>query len=537
VLEGCVDQNVDVPVVTLTGTIAGVGGAVVLVQGSDRVTLRPDTSGSYSTRIVPGVYDVVYEYGPGETLFESGVTVSPGITNILDLAPPNPVALSGRVSLNGAPVTEYQGKLWLDGGRGIGLIETTADGSFSVDVIPGTYDVLYMAYPDGSGALIGPEQLAVARGVSVESSAINIDVDIPLVGLSGSLTINGADVVPGSPDSDAWFGTVYLIGEGGDMVELDYAPSPEYSVTLVPGAYDVYCLGTRIMSAVEIPAGADTVLNIDVPTVVVSGSVDRSALEGSDFGAFFLRDTSSGQDFFIAHTTQDTYSQNVFPGTYDLFYSGPGGASGPAVDPASGVPKNTFVILETGLVIESSGTTTLDIDLPVATVTGKFTIAGSELSSEAGRGELFLAANADDQIRLDLTNDSHYTVAVVAGSYDVYYKWSLIGAVAPRNTRGKVLSQVMVAPGVTTTLDVDVPSAPIAGSLTVAGMNVGGLADTGAITLRNSDGDEVELGTLDAAMYSFGVIPGTYEAFYSGTTLNTFAPINTDAKLGCFVVR
>jgi len=132
----------------------------------------------------------------------------------------------------------------------------------------------------------------------------------------------------------------------------------------------------------------------------------------------------------LARTTVSTYSVKMVPGTYDLFYAGPSGATV--------VPRNSNARLRTGVVVAPTGTTMLDIDLPSVTVSGAITIAGATVTSPNEYGSLWLTGAAGDRVSLGETNVSPYSVTVVPGAYDVQYSYATGSTVAPWNTSAKL---------------------------------------------------------------------------------------------------
>ena len=72
----------------------------------------------------------------------------------------------------------------------------------------------------------------------------------------------------------------------------------------------------------------------------------------------------------LANSAAGSYSVRVVPGSYDVYYQWTAGAT---------VPLNSLARLQTAA-IAATGTTTLDIDVPSAIVTGTPTINGAPTS-------------------------------------------------------------------------------------------------------------------------------------------------------------
>ena len=107
---------------------------------------------------------------------------------------------------------------------------------------------------------------------------------------------------------------------------------------------------------------------------------------------------------------------------------------------------------------------------------------------------------------------------------------------APLNTNGKIKS-VVLAPGAPITLDIDVPSTVISGTVKIAGSFIDKEYDGGRLWLGDPKTKEgIPLTWTSTGKYSARVMPGTYDVYYEGTSPSAVAPINLRAKLGCLVV-
>jgi len=225
-----------------------------------------------------------------------------------------------------------------------------------------------------------------------------------------------------------------------------------------------------------------------------------------------------------------SYLTHVIPGTYDLVYS--------ALSTATTGPRNSRARLETGVEVSASGTTVVDVDISSVEISGRLTIDGAVVADGFDYGTLSLGTDDGDSVELGTTSSGEYSTAVLPGNYDVYYKVSepLLASVAPLNTRGKVKRGVVIPPGAPVTLDIDVVTTVISGTLEIAGMTITEETDGGRMWLRDGNGDDFPIGWTSAGEYSARVIPGTYDVYYQGTQGRNFAPRNTDARLGCFQV-
>jgi hypothetical protein len=337
-----------------------------------------------------------------------------------------------------------------------------------------------------------------------------------------------------------------LRGAGSDQIFLGFVDAGNYTAQALPGTYDLYYVlqglatpgaltprnsNAKLITGVVIPAATGTVLNIDVPSAVISGAITINGRSGNggSAGNLYLRNVT-GDEIRIGLTSAQSYSLRVVPGTYDLYYQG-------STSVAS-VPANTKVKIKSDVVVASSGTTVVDIDVPAVPVTGIMTFGGVPETSRAGEGDfgrLYLRTATGDEVALGTTDSGSYSVQAVPGTYDVFYRYGRGGPLAPRNVNAKVKSGVIIAPSGATVLDIDVPSVPVNGTLKVAGVNSS--SDWGYVFLDDGKGDAFELGSTSEGAYSFHVIPGTYQLWYSVATAGALSPRNSNGQLGCFRVQ
>jgi hypothetical protein len=175
----------------------------------------------YSVRMIPGTYDLKYDQfndAPGVpdnygAIVQEGVTLEGSGTYDIDIPM---ITVSGSKRINGQTVmasnTGYMYFVNLETGDAVSL-GSFGTNSYSVELIPGTYDLRYRdtndapGLPDNDGAI-------VASGIELSSSG-SYDIDIPMINISGSKRINGQTVVANSS------GYMYFINLAtGDAVSL-----------------------------------------------------------------------------------------------------------------------------------------------------------------------------------------------------------------------------------------------------------------------------------------------------------------------------
>ncbi len=133
----------------------------------------------------------------------------------------------------------------------------------------------------------------------------------------------------------------------------------------------------------------------------------------------------------IGYTGQTTYTARLIPGVYDVYYA--------LGDRSSSTLPIGSARIRTGVAIPS-GTSSLDIDIPVATVTGSLTVDGVAVPSTSDFGRITLKhATTGHSATIGYTTQSTYTARLVPGTYDVYYALETTGGAAvPLNYNAKL---------------------------------------------------------------------------------------------------
>jgi hypothetical protein len=224
---------------------------------------------------------------------------------------------------------------------------------------------------------------------------------------------------------------------------------------------DPVVTGLRVLRSVTITPGAQT-LNIDVPVATVTGRATQggapwpmtSTRSGNvdDYADFLLRsaDTgalhvllSIGYSGAVPYTRaagSDAFSTTIIPGTYELLYRR-GGSTGEVAARFNNDPVITgYRALRT--VTITPGTQTLNIDLPVVSVTGRITQGGStwpttstrDSSGSGGSADLFLRARDTQALHRIASiryggaapytrpaGSERYATTLLPGAYDLVY--------------------------------------------------------------------------------------------------------------------
>ncbi|MES1207008.1 MAG: hypothetical protein ABUS79_13810 [Pseudomonadota bacterium] len=555
--DKCRSHDIDIPSATLAGavTINGVSASpdpnarFLLRNGVNDLVEIPFAGASYSVRVAPGTYEVFFS-ATGPTALapvnqlarlHTGVIIGPDDTTTLDVDVPA-ATIAGAITINGAALAPADAvTLSLRNAAGDTVtIASNSGGAYAARVVPGTFDLFLTSPVAGPDSALPMNQLArISRDVVITAGTSTLDVDVPSVTVLGTVAIGG---VPAGPSNRGW---VYLRNAAdGDVVRIAVANSATYRARVVPGSYDLYFTGTtdaysvtnqnaRLRTGVVVASTGTTVLDVDVPSATLTGtlSLDGAAPVATDSAHLVLRN-ATGDYAQIPWDSDGTYSVNVVPGTYDLFYS-----KDNTVQAAT--PSNQLARLRAGVVVAAAGTTVVDIDVTSTTVMGMVKINGAP--ADAGNAGIVTLRSAEgDRAVIANTARSTFLARVVPGTYDLYYTRTATPAntatEAPANHAAKLQSGLVLAPGATTVFDIDIPSATVSGAITINGTSAG-TGDHGALTLQSAAGDFAPFASTNGGVYTARLIPGMYHLFYSHAgRVGDTTPMNTLFKLHCFTV-
>ena len=269
--------DVDIRAVTVTGT-ATLNGQPLPTTTSDRGSLRftraaggggatysfgTTGAATYRVRLLQGTYDVDYAANAGLCSLAAAGTPPPlpctggSIARALALmtdgvldAPLRRVQVSGNVTLKGAAMptaTASRGALTfsLPGGGGAASTAsfgTTGNVTYGLSLWPGTYDVLLGANASLCTGVAPAPALPCTGGslraaVSLAADGV-LDVDVPAVTVSGTVTLNGA-ALPTETLTRGSVGIGRVAAEGGAGVSFSLGTNTAatYTATVLPGHY------------------------------------------------------------------------------------------------------------------------------------------------------------------------------------------------------------------------------------------------------------------------------------------------------------
>ena len=450
-----------------------------------------------------------------------------------------PIAtITGSLTVSGAPFAGTEApRFWFRNDGGDSAVVATAAGAYTARLVPGIYDIYYSAEDPNtlSSRLPINSPARIRTGVVIPKGSSSLNIDIPVATVSRTFTVGG--VVP-PPTLNNFARIRFRTATPGDVTYVGSVDQGTLTVRLVPGTYDVeYAFqghdstlpvngGAIIRSGVVIPAGTSA-LNVDIPVATVTGSftVNGAAVPSATKDGFISIRDAMGNSALIGATGDTTYTTTVVPGTYDVYY-------GPAVGTASYIHGGK---IRTGVVIPS-GSSSLDIDVPVGTISGSFTVNGAAMPSTINEGRVMLKNVTGLSSDLGYIGQTTYTARVVPGTYDISYLLATATSPTLPMNDGRIRTGVVIAAG-SSTLDIDLPVMTITGTLTVAGGAAPSGNEYGSIHLNHvSTGSNVTLRTNAQSPYTARLIPGNYDVYYNGSSAVSILPLNNKAKLGCISV-
>lgn len=443
----------DVPVTALSGvfTVNGAAppgsaydtGDLFLVDPvtGDAILLGPSSWGGYTTRVVPGTYEVHYRAVasgttmPANTDATLSTVVVPAGTATLDIdVPAVTVSLELTQDGNAMPAAaSEQGEVHLRADDDtVYLGRTTFDG-FEARVVPGTYDIVYdhlagSTVPANHGAVVG------TIDTSVDTT---LDVDLSTQLVSVVLTLDGGDF-PSSPLETAslWFRDQ----ETGGLT-LVATTHTDPTARLLTGAYDiVYAYD----SGHVVPANRFAVIGtfvsptrqvtIDLQTTALSGEVrlngELAPASPYQAGTLWLEGGPDGEDRVdLGPTWLQHLDARVIRGDYTVYYG---------LQTGSLMPANQRRAL-TGLTLDTAAVAN-DLDLATQTVSGDVfvnEVAPSGVYYESGMLVL-VDPDTGDEAFVGHTRDGSYEARVFPGTYDVHFRFELGGAEVPTNLDARV---------------------------------------------------------------------------------------------------
>jgi hypothetical protein len=509
------------------------------------------------------------------------------------------VTISFQVTLDGSPISAANTS---DSDEGSILLRNTKSGEvftildvwndatdqpnlpLDVQVVPGTYDVLYSVIDDGPHW--PSNEAAMLKSNVAFTKDGSFSVDVPVVNIPMSVTLDGA-ALDGSNTSLQDHGSIWLrrtdAGSNADHFlvfdvwnDATGKPSLQADVQVVPGTYDIrYSVekdgpywpsneDAPLQSNVALMSDGPLSINVPVVNITMSVTLDGQALGAGntgaqDHGAIWLRraaEGSTGEHFVILDVWNDATSKpnatldvQVVTGTYDIRYSVE--KDGPHW------PSNEDAPLQGNVAFTSDGP--LLVNVPVVNVPMSLTLDGDPLgaanTSAQDHGSIWLRRASPEStgeyfLVLDVWNEaagklnSPLEVQVVPGTYDIRYSVEKDGPHWPSNEDAPLQGNVAFTMDGPLSVDVPVVNIPMSVTLDGDALDAANTSakDHGSIWLRRtttgSPGEYfIVLDTWNEATNKLNspldvqVVPGTYDIRYSVEEDGPSWPSNEDAPL------
>lgn len=461
----------------------------------------------------------------------------PVVESVLDINVPA-IQLRGIFTVNGAeplPYDAHQGRIELRSDEhGVVDLGSVHIGYYSALVVPGIYDVVYLH--EQGDILPQNSETVLMENVDLDADA-DWPIDVPSVLVMGDILVDGAP----APNSIYENGYIQFRDTvTGASFPVGMSSDGSYMTMVIPGTYDV--MWSRILGGATVPFNGEALLaedllvsgltefDVNVPVVDLTGTfkLNGAAPPSSVYenGEVLLRDTATGDVFALGQTRDRTWSARVVPGTYDILYSRLlGGAE---------VPANELALVNAN--VDLSADASLEIDIPVVTLSGDFILDGGTFPAGAyNNAHLWLSGmEPGDLIDLGSSHNGSYQLRVVPGSYDVYYQELISNGLIPQNPWALVQegAKVPKGKGGARTLDIDVVSGLVDVDVTVWGdAPPGGVYENGVIVAVDAQGNETGLGETRDGGGSARVVDGDYGVHYR-YLIGDAMPINGNAKAG-----
>jgi hypothetical protein len=342
---------------------------------------------------------------------------------VLDIDVPA-VKVSGTATLKGGALPASEAAELLFGASATTGQLTGGSATYNLVLLPNTYDVTYLPVVTCETATTMPCNTGVLKKAAVLMIDGVLDLDIPVVQVTGKLTVKGG-ALPASESARLSFGAAHTT-----LLNLG---APNYSILLLPGTYDVSydgssscngatasvlpCNSGVVKSAVALSTSG--VLDVDVQPVTVSGTVTLkgAALPTGEQAHVTFSGTTVGPAKSATLGAQSTYTMTLLQGTYDVTYNGdPSGCTGvaaPQFPCLDGPLKQAVALTNNGV---------LDLDIPAISVSGNVTLAGQTLPTQPddrGAIEFGHSGGIGTSAQLGTSGPGNYHVTLLPGNYVV----------------------------------------------------------------------------------------------------------------------
>lgn len=519
--------------------LANADGYQVLL-GSTSTALLP------SVRVVPGLYDVVYEYVTGANIpLNHGARLMRNLwlgTDRTLTIEMSSVKVNAEFRHNGvlfANDAANAGNLFLDGIHlgGEAVLGSTSQQQAAFTILPGAYRLIYRhdtgnAVPFNGNARLDRHDLDAAGAHAF---------DVPSVVVNVTFRLNGVSF----PNSAYERGAFTLAGAEGGIVDLHDSTVTSVQRRITPGQYSVHW--QRVAGGGIVPINDDAIvagpydindaasLLADVQTVDTSGDffVNGAAPPASVYetGDAFVVDPNTAAKTLIGRTYEQQYAARLVAQPYAIGYRI---AAGGSVLPSN---PDTVLVAAWNPVAEP----VRDIDIASIDYLADALLNGAAFpASVYASGWLYLQPDGGGPPTvLGPTYDGSFDRRLLPGSYFAVYRHDA-GTNVPRNENAPIpgMRTISGAPMARATTDtIDVPSVAVSRNITLN--SAAFPAATNARLrwrARHSYGDDSAFwGYSMNGTLAVNLVPGQYDIMYehdSGATI----PQNAYQRLACWNV-
>jgi 6,7-dimethyl-8-ribityllumazine synthase len=464
---------------------------------------RGTTDDAIDLRLVPGVYDVLFDRdvttsttGSGDRWASSTLSTTPIPSGWRTLRTGVVIGPGTNALAIDVPTAHVTGSITLAGATPPAMLPTDGYGVASLWLV---------AHDTGARHLAGQLRYTSYQSNGYARGTTDDHIDLTLVPGTYDLIYDRDVTTATNASGERW-------------------ASSTLSTTGIPSGY------RTLRTGIVIPAGTSTLM-LDIPNATITGSItlDGAAppimmpTDGYGVATVWaiatdtlarhmvgqLRYTSYQSNGYARGATDDHIDIDLVPGTYDLLFdrdvttSSSGSADRWASSTLSSTPiPSAWRVLRRGVVVPA-GASVLNVDVPSASVTGHVTLDGATppiMMPTDGYGVASVWAVATDtgarhllaQLRYTSyqsngyargTTDDAIDVRLVPGTYDILFdrdvttandasgeRWtSSTLSTTPIPSAWRTIRTGVVIPAGASTLNVDVPSSSVTGSITLDG--------------------------------------------------------------------
>ncbi len=417
-------------------------------DGGERILLGNSHAAIDPVWLMPGTYDVIYAVetpGAAVPLNQNAVVATVVIDDMtsgvsIDVAT---VAFRLDVTLDGAsfPVSQYEdGDFLLLNSAGDRVeLGATYELPLNVNVIEGTYDVVY-AHETGTAVPLNTEaSIAGNQVINAANPAANLDIQSALI--TPQITLDG-NAFPVSEYQDA---NIFLRGadnHNDQMLMTSTHTAGPPAIKIIRGTYDVIYRhetgdqvpqNTNAVVAENVVLNSDQALPVDIASVDINGTF---TLNGNNFTSnpfqvaeFHFRGTEPGDEFLLGYSNDGQGAAKIISGTYDIIYKHTDG---------NNIPRNPENTITSGLLFNASQS--IRINVPAIFISPVFTLNSQPFPEDGNEYAQFYLHGETAVDRIYIGNSylmQNSSALIVNGTYDVMYEY-IKGVSIPVNEQTRV---------------------------------------------------------------------------------------------------